>query len=298
MPIRKYYAKGKKTTYRKAKSTKKKSVKSKLTPGMKKEVKRLIHKENENKMIFTGASEGNVSNAPYSMSFSSWSASNPQGLPAIPIIQSIQHPVYFSADEQIEKGVFSGQRVGSQIRIIKLLMHYTISVPIQVNTNYGYRYKVKAVIYKNKDSNEPSSQFGGGLNGYDIFRNGLNITADTVLCRPSSTISDFVCPIDPTTYKVCYSEIFEITPPSFKDVNGDLENVSLSPVGYSRTVNCTKFIKKKLIYDNIKSGSPQNSCTNDNLYMSFFTCDDTGSKLDDSVKFDVVWNHYLEYEDS
>lgn len=295
MPFRKMFKK----TNRKAKSKKAgKSTKSKskLTLNQKKEVKRLIHNEQENKYIFTGASDGNISNSPYALSFQSYAVSG--GLPVIPIIQTIQDVSLLSADEQIVKGVATGQRIGSVIRVVKLKLFYTISIPLQFNTIYGYRYKVKAVIYKNKDSNEPSGQFGAGLNGYDIFRNGLNITADTNLCRPSSTISDFVCPIDESIYKVCYTKVFEITPPSYKDVNGDMENLSLSPVGISNVVDCTKFIKKRLVYDNLKSGSTQHSCTNDNLYMTFFTCDDTGSKLDSSAKFEVVYNHYLEWEDA
>ena len=48
----------------------------------------------------------------------------------------------------------------------------------------------------------------------------------------------------------------------------------------------------------VKQGSTQASCTNDNLYMTFLTCDDTGSKLDSSAKFNVMWNHSFTYEDA
>ncbi len=290
------FRKTKKAAPKMSKKTTRKPAKSKLTIGQKKEVKRLIHSEQENKFIFTGGSDDNSTNAPYALAFQSYASSG--SLPVVPIIQTIQSASYMSADEQIFKGLDSGQRVGAVIRIMKLMLHYTISVPIQYNTTYGYRYKVKAVIYKNKDSNEPSQQIGNGLNGYNIFKNGLSLSTNSNLSTPSSTISDFVAPLDPSIYKVCYTEIFELTPPSFKDANGDLENVSLSPVGVSRSVNCTRFIKKKLIYDNLKAGSAQESCTNDNLYMTFFTCDDTGSKLDSSVKFNVVWNHALTFEDA
>lgn len=298
MPFKKAYTRSKKYAGKKTtkKTTTKAKSKSKLTPIQRKEVKKLIYSEQENKYILTGGSDDNSTNAPYSLAFQSYAVTGT--LPCVPIIQSIQSASYMSCDEQIFKGLDSGQRVGAVIRVIKLLLNYTISIPIQFNTVYGFRYKVKAVIYRNKDSNDPSQQIGNGLNGYNIFKNGLSLTTNSNLCLPSSTISDFISVLDPSIYKVCYSEIFELTPPSFKDANGDLENVSLSPVGVSRTVNLTRFIKKKLIYDNLKAGSSQESCTNDNLYMTFFTCDDTGSKLDSSAKFNVVWNHQLTFEDA
>ena len=218
MPFKKYYAKSKKTATRKAKSTKKKPVKSKLTLGQKKEVKRLIHNDTENKYVFTGSSISNSSTAPYNLAFQGWAVVS--NLPIVPIIQNTNTtPSYPSVDEQIIKGLSSGQRIGSQIRVMKLLLHYTISIPIQYNTVYGYRYKVKAIIYKNKDSNEPFQQFGAGSNGYSIFKNGLS-TLSTNLCIPSGTHSDFVAIIDPSIYKVCYTEVFEMTPPTFKDYNG------------------------------------------------------------------------------
>jgi len=294
------YKKGYKK-YKKYKKVNKTSMSSTaLSKPQRKEVKKIIHGNIENKCLYTFLNDNDeLTTESFKISFQGWKVVNQ--LPVIPIIQTIQNVNLPSVDEQIQHGVYSDERIGMKIRVMKLKIFYNIAIPVELNVNIGTKIKVKCIIYSNKLCNDPgASQFGASINGYNIFRGGTyGSTANTNLLKPSGTMGDLYAPIDKTRYKVHYSHIHTLTPPC-----GLLQNNQQGfigdgvPQGEFMSVDCTKFISKFLKYDANKEGSALTACNNENLYMTFLTCQENGSAVGQEYKFSVFYNHYISYEDA